>query len=273
MDKALAIAESSTLGLLTLITGTSPPDVVRKLLLPPLDLDMSAPPASAHSEPSTMRKTPHPIHTQMTTDATMSLNGIRSSPSPPTAYDDTVIPPTHDARTLILCFDGTGDQFDADVRLHFLLSRQVTLSLTERRRVPLCRIRTSCSSSRCSRRTTRRSRWFTIRYAVLDLHSCEAQVQTQHQYCRLASERTTFQRSRRHSGRKCTRPSTWLSAITLTPMSWVRHSLSSISRLPKLTSDGFLTGGYEFLMEHCTSFWIALAQVLNSHFRTRSRRG
>lgn len=181
MDKALAIAESSTLGLLTLITGASPPEIVRNLLLPPLDLEMSAPPtAHSYSEPSTMRKAPHPIHTQLTTDATLSLDGIRSSPSPPTAYDDTVIPPTHDARTLVLCFDGTGDQFDADVRLHFLLSRKVTLSLTERRRVPPCRIRTSCSSSRCSRRTTRRSRWFTIRYAVLTLHSCEAQVQTQH---------------------------------------------------------------------------------------------
>jgi hypothetical protein len=136
MDKALAIAESSTLGLLTLITGTSPPEVVRKLLLPPLDLDMSAPPAHSHGEPSTMRKPPHPIHTQMTTDATMSLNGIQSSPSPPTAWDNTVIPPSHDARTLVLCFDGTGDQFDADVRLRFLLPREVALSLTERPRVP-----------------------------------------------------------------------------------------------------------------------------------------
>jgi len=26
----------------------------------------------------------------------------------------TVIPPSHDARTIILCFDGTGDQFDTD---------------------------------------------------------------------------------------------------------------------------------------------------------------
>lgn len=25
-----------------------------------------------------------------------------------------VIPPEHDRRTLVLCFDGTGDQFDAD---------------------------------------------------------------------------------------------------------------------------------------------------------------
>jgi hypothetical protein len=130
MDKALAIAESSTLGLLTLITGTSPPEVVRKLLLPPLDLDMPAPPAHSQSDPSTTRKPPHPIHTQLTTDATLSLDDSQSV-SPPSAYDDTVIPPNHDARTLVLCFDGTGDQFDADVRLHFLFPGEVALSLTE----------------------------------------------------------------------------------------------------------------------------------------------
>lgn len=28
---------------------------------------------------------------------------------------DDVIPPTHVFRTLVLCFDGTGDQFDSDV--------------------------------------------------------------------------------------------------------------------------------------------------------------
>ena len=29
--------------------------------------------------------------------------------------DHPIIPPSHPARTLVLCFDGTGDQFDADV--------------------------------------------------------------------------------------------------------------------------------------------------------------
>ncbi|KAI0278629.1 hypothetical protein BGY98DRAFT_916781 [Russula aff. rugulosa BPL654] len=29
-------------------------------------------------------------------------------------YDDSVIPPSHNARTVVLCFDGTGDQFDGD---------------------------------------------------------------------------------------------------------------------------------------------------------------
>jgi hypothetical protein len=28
---------------------------------------------------------------------------------------DEIIPPTHSNRTIVLCFDGTGDQFDEDV--------------------------------------------------------------------------------------------------------------------------------------------------------------
>ena len=40
----------------------------------------------------------------------------------------TVIPPSHDARTIILCFDGTGDQFDADVCAD--LCSTISLSLT-----------------------------------------------------------------------------------------------------------------------------------------------
>jgi len=28
--------------------------------------------------------------------------------------DDDIVPPTHEHRTLVLCFDGTGDQFDED---------------------------------------------------------------------------------------------------------------------------------------------------------------
>jgi hypothetical protein len=36
----------------------------------------------------------------------------------PEAYNDTVVPPPYDGRrrTLVLCFDGTGDQFGTDVR-------------------------------------------------------------------------------------------------------------------------------------------------------------
>ena len=37
------------------------------------------------------------------------------SPSPG-QWDHDIIPRTHDSRTLVLCFDGTGDKFDSDVR-------------------------------------------------------------------------------------------------------------------------------------------------------------
>ena len=32
-----------------------------------------------------------------------------------TAVDAGAVPPDHEGRTLVLCFDGTGDQFDSDV--------------------------------------------------------------------------------------------------------------------------------------------------------------
>lgn len=44
-------------------------------------------------------------------------------------YDDTVIPPSHNARTVVLCFDGTGDQFGDDVCARSLFA----VSLTESR--------------------------------------------------------------------------------------------------------------------------------------------
>ncbi|KAI9511887.1 hypothetical protein F5148DRAFT_1167136 [Russula earlei] len=60
--------------------------------------------ADNRSEPSTLPSVPYPL-----------LNDSGSPPSAgPGAYDVTVIPPSHEARTLVLCFDGTGDQFDVD---------------------------------------------------------------------------------------------------------------------------------------------------------------
>jgi len=160
MNKALAVAESSTLGLLALITGASPPEVVRELLLPPLDFDMPVPIAQTNSEPSTMRSPPHHFQT-LPADPALLRNGGKTPPSAgPGAYDSTVIPPSHHARTLVLCFDGTGDQFDSDVCPH-LYSRMASSPS----RVSLRRTRTSCSSSRCSRRMTRANRWYTIRSA------------------------------------------------------------------------------------------------------------
>ena len=226
MNKALAVAESSTLGLLALITGASPPEGVRELLLPPLDFDMPVPIAQTNSEPSTMRSPPHHFKT-LPADLALLRNGNKTPPSAgPGAYDSTVIPPSHHARTLVLCFDGTGDQFDSDVCPHLYSCVASSPS-----RVSLRRTRTSCSSSRCSRRMTRVSRWYTIRSAAkASRASCETEVQTQRS--RLVSGRTRSQRSRRHSGRRCTSPSTWLSAITLMRMSWVRRSFSKYPVFP-----------------------------------------
>ncbi|KAI0308384.1 hypothetical protein B0F90DRAFT_1682382 [Multifurca ochricompacta] len=80
---------------------------------------MSNPIAKPQSEPSTASKTtrlpPVPIQTQSKSPALYSSDGSRTPPSAgPGAYDSSVIPPSHEARTLVLCFDGTGDQFDAD---------------------------------------------------------------------------------------------------------------------------------------------------------------
>ena len=166
MDRALAIAESSTLGLMALITGASPPEAVRELFLPPLDFDMPVPVAQTYSESSTMRS-PHRSES-LPEDPALLRNETKTPPSAgPGAYDSTVIPPSHHARTLILCFDGTGDQFDTDVCPHFYSRVAPSPSC-----LSICRTRTSCSSSRCSRRTTRANRWSTIRSAaVMDLRS------------------------------------------------------------------------------------------------------
>ena len=135
MDNVLAMFESSTLRLLTLITGTSPPRAIRELLLPPLDIDMSVPLPSG-------RVPPNPIQTQLKSAMTSSTGDETFPSAGPGAHDNSVIPSFHDARTLVLCFDGTGDQFDTDVMpplsAHVLLADQVPI-----------RIPTSYNSSLC----------------------------------------------------------------------------------------------------------------------------
>jgi hypothetical protein len=79
-----------------------------------LDSDMSPSAPESKSEPSTVHL-PQPIRTQLS-DPFDSLDETQSPPSAgPGAYDPSVIPPSHKPRTVVLCFDGTGDQFDADV--------------------------------------------------------------------------------------------------------------------------------------------------------------
>jgi hypothetical protein len=109
-------------------------------------------------------------------------------------YGDPVIPPSHNARTVVLCFDGTGDQFGGDVCVHSS-SWYLSLNLA-------CRTRTSCSSSRCSRRTIRASRWSTIRSAKADFCPSETTIKTRHFSLELG--RTRSRRSRARSGQSCT---------------------------------------------------------------------
>ena len=47
----------------------------------------------------------------------MTSSPTTTSPEAPREpqWTDNVVPPTHKNRTLIVCFDGTGDKFDGDV--------------------------------------------------------------------------------------------------------------------------------------------------------------
>lgn len=121
MVNAFSISRSSVLGLFTLITATSPPREINELL-PPLNINMTVP-ASGHI-------LLNPIQT-LSKPPISALSGKDSFPS--AGYDDTVIPSHHDARarTLVLCFDGTGDQFNADVRAYMLLSLLIYYLLTQ----------------------------------------------------------------------------------------------------------------------------------------------
>lgn len=79
-------------------------------------------------------------------------------PSSVEATDD-VIPPAHTHRTLVLCFDGTGDQFDTDVSSPGILPLSLLM-------MHYPRTRTSSSSFPCLRRMTLPNRWFTTRSVV-----------------------------------------------------------------------------------------------------------
>jgi len=75
-----------------------------------------------HLLEDTKRKTVAPAATTAATTATgtaeASTGGAKDIVEPLAE----VIPPTFYARTLVLCFDGTGDSFDDDVRTASILS-------------------------------------------------------------------------------------------------------------------------------------------------------
>lgn len=64
---------------------------------------------SASSGPTVASSSPRPLP-----DALPRPHPERSAVSLNRRICPPVIPPTHTNRTLVLCFDGTGDQFDAD---------------------------------------------------------------------------------------------------------------------------------------------------------------
>ncbi|KAI0003870.1 hypothetical protein BJV74DRAFT_490807 [Russula compacta] len=77
---------------------------------------MSMPTARTLSESSTTRSPPVPIETQtLLTDPTSVDSSAQTPPAAdPGANDVSMIPPSHEARRLVLCFDRAGGQFSAD---------------------------------------------------------------------------------------------------------------------------------------------------------------
>ena len=104
------------LGLFALITGTNPTRAFRELFLLPLDVDMQG------QAPFAGRTLLNPIQTHLKAPISTSSSKDPFPSAGPGVHDDAVIPSNNDARarTLVLCFDGTGDQFDLDVRSYSL---------------------------------------------------------------------------------------------------------------------------------------------------------
>ena len=109
-----------------------------EVFVPPLDIDMLVPTSSDHVPPD-------PVQTKLKTPLSAS-SGKDSLPSVGSgAHDNTVIPPSHDARTLILCFDGTGNHSVKDVRAYMLSpSARVLLIDHVPSRIPISYSSTLC---------------------------------------------------------------------------------------------------------------------------------
>ena len=112
--------------------------------------------ACSHPRPPLLVFTFHP-HPPTTSERAPAM----AQPAPVDVNSIPIIPEIDEKRrrTLVLCFDGTGDQFDADVSS---IANALPAALIDSRptRIPM-----SSSSSRCCRRTTASSRWFTTRHA------------------------------------------------------------------------------------------------------------
>jgi hypothetical protein len=141
MSNPMRLLTGTCLSLCRVLHASSRPGISRAYfssgspvrLRSPLDFDMFPSAPESKSEPSTV-PLPKPIRTQLT-DPTDSMDKTQTPPSVgPRVYDTSVIPPSHGARTIVLCFDGTGDQFDADVcaiSLFTMSSSPIEISIAE----------------------------------------------------------------------------------------------------------------------------------------------
>ena len=117
--------------------GTSTPEC--ELFLPSLDIDIpvQAPPLS--------RIFLNLIQSQLMSPISASSDKGSLPSVGPGAYDNTAFPPSHQTRTIILCFDATGYQSVMDVRLYMLsMSAHALLADNMPFRIP-----TSYSSTLC----------------------------------------------------------------------------------------------------------------------------
>jgi hypothetical protein len=180
---------------------------------PDSDMSLSAP--QSKSEPSTVR-VPQPIRTQ--TDPIGLMDKIESPPSAgPGAYDTSVVPPSHDARTIVLCFDGTGDQFDADVCIIFLFPRSPSSTDSRSQNSNIVQFFSMLKKDDKSQQMVYYQVCFFGLFVFLGGDGSNGK------YFRLALGRTRFPRSRRRSGQSCKRRLTPPLATTLMSMSWVRR--------------------------------------------------
>ena len=96
------------------------PSLFRTTMLNPdssIDLSHHIQEATMFSTMGTMTFSDSPVQTRTATQVL-----AEDKPPPPVRREHaidprafpSVIPPDHDNRTLVVCFDGTGDQFDAD---------------------------------------------------------------------------------------------------------------------------------------------------------------
>ena len=172
-------------------------------------------PAPTRSEPSTVRMPPQSIRTQLANTAD-PLDETQTPPSAgPGAFDLSVIPPSHDDRTIILCFDGTGDQFDADVCAD---TCSQCSPLPQPTAESLLAQNSNIIQLFSMLKKDDKSQQVVYYQVCISAFFLSRDVAAQTPCSRLALGRTLFRRLRHRSGQTCKRRSTWPLPTTLMPM-------------------------------------------------------